>query len=242
MLELNKIHHGDCLDLMKDISDSSISMILCDLPYQVTALKWDKVIPFEPLWEQYERIIKDDGAIVLTASQPFTSALVMSKPQYFRHEWIWNKKMGSNFFNVKHQPLKVHESILVFSKKKAQYYPSMRKGKMRNKGNGKDYDDGIFKSYKNTKSRNDLYYPISILEYSNANRKNKLHPTQKNADLFEYLIRTYTKDENAIVLDNCIGSGTTAIAALRCGRNFIGIEKDAAYVEIANNRIAEIRG
>ena len=237
LLETNKIYNMDCLEGMKYIDDKSIDMILCDLPYGTTACKWDTIIPFEPLWEQYKRIIKDNGAIVLTASQPFTSALVMSNPKMFRHHWIWNKRMGSNFFNVKSQPLKIHEEVVVFSKKRAFYNPIMRPGKMRVKGSDKQYSgDNVLGNYKKTKTKNNLYYPVSILDFSNANRTNKVHPTQKPVPLFEYLIKTYT-NEGEIVLDNCIGSGTTAIACINTNRNYIGFEIDKHYCDIANKRI-----
>ena len=237
MVKLNTIYNEDCLEGMKRIPDGSIDMILCDLPYGTTACKWDTIIPFEPLWEQYERVIKDNGAIVLTASQPFTSALVMSNPELFRHQWIWNKKMGSNFFNVKQQPLKIHEEILVFSKNKTAYNPIMRVGKMRTKGSKKEYGgDNVFGNYTKTKSKNDLYYPVSILEYSNADRRNKLHPTQKPTELFEYLIKTYTS-KGETVLDNCMGSGTTAIACLNTDRQYIGFELEKDYYDIAQDRI-----
>ena len=237
-MELNKIYNEDCLEGMKRIPDKSVDMILCDLPYGTTACKWDTIIPFDPLWKHYERIIKDNGAIVLTASQPFTSALVMSKPELFKHEWIWNKRMGSNFFNAKKQPLKIHESVLVFGKGN-KYYPIMTKGKMRWKGSEKSYNDGgVLGSYKKTKTKNDLYYPKSIIEISNANRKNKFHPTQKPVELFEYLIKTYT-NEGETVLDNCMGSGTTAIACMNTDRNFIGFELDKTYYEKSIERIKE---
>ena len=239
MIELNKIYNEDCLEGMKRIPDKSVDMILCDLPYGTTACKWDTIIPFEPLWEQYGRVIKDNGAIVLTASQPFTSALVMSNPKMFRCEWIWDKKMGSNFFNVKHQPLKVHEQVLVFSKKSPIYNPEMRKGKMRVKGSEKTYTgDSVLGTYTKTKKTNDLYYPTTMLEFSNANRKDNTHPTQKPVELFEYLIRTYSAEGDTI-LDNCMGSGTTAIACLTTNRNFIGFELDENYHTVANDRIAK---
>ena len=238
-MELNKIYNEDCLEGMKRIPDGSVDMILCDLPYGTTACKWDSIIPFEPLWEQYERVIKDNGAIVLTASQPFTSALVMSNPKMFRHQWIWNKRMGSNFFNVKSQPLKIHEEVVVFSKKRAFYNPIMRLGKKRVKGSDKQYSgDNVLGDYKKTKTKNNLYYPVSILDFSNANRTNKVHPTQKPVSLFEYLIKTYT-NEGETVLDNCIGSGTTAIASMRTGRNYIGFELDEEYYKVAEQRVED---
>ena len=237
---LNQIIEGDCLEVMKEIPDKSIDMILCDLPYGTTACKWDTIIPFEPLWEQYERIIKDNGAIVLFGSQPFTSELIHSNLKMFKYEWIWDKVNPSGFQIAKYQPLKQHENILVFGKNKINYYPikiprdkikkSRHYGKS-SESNPLAYVDNINREYSD-------YNPKSIITVSNANRKGRLHPTQKPVALFEYLIKTYT-NEGEIVLDNCIGSGTTAIAALNTGRFFIGIEKEEKYVEIARKRIDE---
>ena len=231
-----KLLHGDCLELMKDIPDGSIDMILADLPYGTTACKWDTIIPFEPLWEQYKRIIKDNGAIVLFGSQPFTSALVMSKPRLFRHEWTWNKKSAANFMGAKYSPLKVTEDVLVFGKSKVNYKPIMVKGKGRYKGGHKEREN-IYGKQKNKKGVwSDEYYPKSIIEISNASQVGKVHPTQKPVALFEYLIKTYT-NEGETVLDNCMGSGTTGVACMNTNRNFIGIELDDKYFEIAKERI-----
>jgi site-specific DNA-methyltransferase (adenine-specific) len=222
MLELNKIYCGDCLEVMKDIDDKSIDMILCDLPYGTTACKWDTIIPFEPLWEQYKRIIKDNGAIVLTASQPFTSALVMSNPKMFKYEWIWEKDGGSNFATTKYQPMKEHENILIFGIGTLKYYQQKqerigsRKGKIT-----KTIDSGRKNSVYGTQDGGkkldvlELRTPRSIQRF---NRERGLHPTQKPVALFEYLIKTYT-NEGETVLDNCIGSGTTAIACINLNRN-----------------------
>ena len=222
--------HGDCLELMKDIPDGSIDMILADLPYGTTACKWDTIIPFEPLWAEYERIIKDNGAIVLTGSQPFTTKLIDSNIDLFRYCWVWNKKVSGNPLLAKHQPLKVHEDICVFSKKRHNYYPQMRKGKMRKKGGGRSklFDMEMTAKY------SDEYYPISIIEFSNAKRG--VHPTQKPVGLFEYLIKTYT-NEGETVLDNVMGSGTTGVACKNLNRNFIGMELDENYFNIAKERI-----
>ena len=217
---------------MKDLPDKSVDMILCDLPYGTTACKWDTVIPFEPLWEQYKRLIKNNGAIVLTASQPFTTALIASNMQMFKYCWVWDKKISGNPLLAKHQPLKTHEDICIFSEGRGNYFPQMRTGKKRTKGGG--YSKLLNMSM--SKSINDQYYPISILEFSNAKRGE--HPTQKPVALFEYLIKTYT-NEGEIVLDNCIGSGTTAVASLNTGRFFIGIEKEPKYVEIAQKRLEQ---
>ncbi len=232
---------GDCLELMKDIPNGSIDMILCDLPYGTTACKWDTIIPFEPLWEQYKRIIKNNGAIVLTASQPFTSALVMSNPDMFRCALVWNKKKNSNPLLAKINPLKIHEDILVFGVKSVKYYPQKEvRGKPRKKiypfDTNKDSIIGKFESKVYT--NNNEYYPTSIIEFSNANKKGLLHPTQKPVALFEYLIKTYT-NEGDLVLDNCAGSGTTAIACLNTNRQFIVMEKEQNYYDIILKRVAD---
>lgn len=236
---INTVLQGDCLELMKNIPDKSIDMILCDLPYGTTACKWDTIIPFEPLWEQYKRIIKDNGAIVLTASEPFASTLRLSNLKNFKYDWIWNKKLAGNGILAKIQPLKIHEIVCVFSYGKVRYYPEMRTGRMREKLNNIKISeinggDGI-KMYKGDKG--DKYYPTSILEYSLAGyRKGRLHPTQKPVALFEYLIKTYT-NEGDLVLDNCAGSGTTGVACKNTGRNYILMEKEQEYIDIINKRL-----
>ena len=236
MIEINKIYNEDCLEGMKRIPDKSVDMILCDLPYGITACKWDTVIPFESLWEQYKRIIKDGGAIVLTAREPFTSLLVTSNIKWYKHKWVWNKKQSGSFQNAKYMPLQIEEDIIVFAKGKVNYYPQMRKGKMRKRGGAKEKSrvvgSGLQDGYENY---SDLYYPTNIIELANP-RKNKLHPTQKPTELFEYLIHTYTQ-ESQLVLDNCIGSGTTAVACINTNRNYIGFELDKHYCDIANERI-----
>jgi site-specific DNA-methyltransferase (adenine-specific) len=225
---------------MKEIPDGSVDMILADLPYGTTACKWDTIIPFEPLWEQYERVIKDNGAIVLTASQPFTSALVMSNTKLFRYELVWDKVSTSSGALAKKQPLKSHENILLFYKKQPVYNPQMTAGKQwKRGGRGRETPQyyGVKKKLGKPKSdMTNLKYPKSILVISNANRLNRIHPTQKPVALFEYLIKTYT-NEGDVVLDNVIGSGTTAIACINTGRNFIGIEKEQKYVELARRRV-----
>jgi site-specific DNA-methyltransferase (adenine-specific) len=233
---INRVIQGDCLEVMRDIPDGSVDMILCDLPYGTTACKWDAIIPFEPLWEQYERIIKDNGAIVLTASQPFTTTLAYSNIKNFRYSWVWEKEQGVNFLMAKKQPLKVHEDVLVFYKKQPTYNPQMTKGKpyVSGKGTSGDVTGNVTKvQTENSGTR----YPRSVIK---VNRETGLHPTQKPVALFEYLIRTYT-NEGEVVLDNCIGSGTTAVAAINTNRQFIGIEREPEYVEIANKRIEEAR-
>jgi site-specific DNA-methyltransferase (adenine-specific) len=239
-----KLYKGDCLEVMKDIPDKSIDMILCDLPYGTTACKWDIVIPFDKLWEQYNRLIKDNGAIVLFGSEPFSSKLRMSNLKNYRYDWIWEKSLGANPLLCKKQPMKYHENISVFYKKQSTYNPQMTRGKMRNKkpvtwGNKKDeIYNGSLSSFNGKDNVNDLYYPRSYQYFSNANQKEKLHPTQKPVALLEYLIKTYT-NENETVLDNCMGSGSTGVACINTNRNFIGIELNDNYFEIAKKRIEE---
>lgn len=205
-----------------------------------TACKWDTVIPFEPLWTEYERVIKDNGAIVLTASQPFTTTLINSKLKSFKYCLVWDKKKGGNIFNAKYQPMKIHEDICVFGKGKTKYNPQMVKRdkvkKSKNYGTGEAF--GGDKKPENKTYTYTHTYPKSILRFSNAVQRGKAHPTQKPTELFEYLIKTYT-NEGDIVLDNCMGSGTTAIACINTNRYFIGIEKDKEYFNIANNRIED---
>lgn len=230
-----KLYNGDCLEVMKIIEDNSVDMILCDLPYGTTQNKWDSVIPLTKLWQQYERIIKDNGAIVLTAQTPFDKLLGCSNLKLLKYEWIWEKEAGTGFLNAKKMPLKSHENVLVFYKNSPMYNPQMEVGlpyKCK-KGGGttnynKDSKDNILTV--NSGER----YPKTILRFNRD--KNKLHPTQKPVALFEYLIKTYT-NENNLVLDNCMGSGTTGVACQRLNREFIGIELDETYFNIAKQRI-----
>ena len=221
------LYEGDCLEIMPLLPDKSIDMILCDLPYGTTACKWDTVIPFEPLWEQYERIIKDDGAVVLFGSEPFSSYLRLSNIKLYRHEWIWYKDKSGNFMNCKFEPMKVHENIIVFGKKKVTYNPIMELREEKNKRNNKPRlnTSNIIHTQKfftkESKGSSDYKYPTSV-KYFNSVR-NGLHSTQKPVALFEYLIKTYT-DEDDLVLDNCMGVGTTAIACINTNRNYIGFE------------------
>jgi len=231
---MSKVILGDCLEVMKDIPNKSIDMILCDLPYGTTACKWDTIIPFEPLWEQYKRIIKPNGAIVLTASQPFTSALVMSNPDLFKYQWVWDKKLPTGHLNANKMPMKRHEDILVFCGGKTPYFPTMRTGKMRARGGGNA--SPVYGKCVPKKSYSDQYYPTSIIEIHNADQSKKIHPTQKPVALFEYLIKTYT-DEGDLVLDNCAGSGTTGVACKNLNRNYILIEKEQEYIDIINKRL-----
>lgn len=241
------LRQGDCLEVMKDIPDKSVDMILCDLPYGTTACKWDNVIPFEPLWEQYNRIIKDNGAIVLFGSQPFTSMLISSNIKNFKYEWIWEKQKASNFMGAKYQPMKYHENILVFGKSRVNYNPIMwkcdeSKIDKRKTINQPKYSKEIHYGNINgsRKKDNGLRYPKSILKFDRS-VNNNLHPTQKPVELLEYLIKTYT-NENNIVLDNCMGSGSTGVACINTNRNFIGIELDENYFNIAKERIEKVGG
>jgi site-specific DNA-methyltransferase (adenine-specific) len=244
---MNQILNGDCLELMKDIPNGSIDMILCDLPYGTTACKWDTIIPFDKLWGQYERIIKPNGAIVLTASQPFTSALVMSNPKMFKYEWIWDKvNKYTGFLQASFRPLKRHENILVFSKSKTTFNKQMVNiipySQRKSKNYGKK--ETTYRTIKNENpnkinetSKMGLGNPFSIIQFKSQN-PNVEHPTQKPIALFEYLIKTYTK-EGDLVLDNCAGSGTTAIACLNTNRQFIVMEQEQKYYDIILKRVEE---
>lgn len=250
------LYKGDCLGEggMPLIPDKSIDMILCDLPYGhgITACKWDIALPFDKLWEQYNRIIKDNGAIVLTASQPFTSALVMSNPKMFKYEWVWDKVSHTNPYVAKYRCLSVHENVLIFGKNAITYNPQKYyNGVVRNdKGkNGKRLSELFINNDAGyTRNMDGYANPKSIITIqresisgTNENRsKNSLHPTQKPVALFEYLIKTYT-NEGETVLDNCMGSGTTGVACKNTNRNFIGIEMDETYFNIAKTRIEEAK-
>ncbi len=245
------LKQGDCLELMKEIPDKSIDMILCDLPYGTSACKWDSIIPFEDLWKQYERVIKDDGAIVLFGSEPFSSKCRLSNIKLYKYDWKWQKASGANFLNFKYQPAKVHEDIMVFGKKATsyskkgnmKYYPQMEYGKPYTQISGKQKE-----SYGNSTVRTPIKqvttknigerFPRSIQKFNLD--KEKLHPTQKPVALCEYLIKTYT-NEGETVLDNCMGSGTTGVACINTNRNFIGFELDKTYFNIAKERIENLR-
>lgn len=226
---------GDCLELMKEIPDGSVDMILTDPPYGTTACKWDSIIPLEPMWEQLKRIIKPNGAIVITASQPFTTTLIASNMKMFKYCWVWDKKKGGNIQVLKWQPYKTHEDVVVFSDGAVNYYPIKTPQKERT---GKTYSKGEangIKNYGDLRTYKDKH-PKSILEISNANQKGKVHPTQKPVALMEYLIKTYT-NEGETILDFTMGSGTTGVAAKNLNRDFIGIELDEEYFKIAEQRI-----
>lgn len=246
MVETNIIYNEDCLQGMKHLPDKSIDMILCDLPYGTTNCRWDTVIPLEPLWAQYERIIKDNGAIVLFAQSPFDKVLGASNLKLLKYEWIWEKSSATGHLNAKKMPMKAHENILVFYKKLPVYNPQKTKG--HNPINS-------YTKYLETQNRSDIYnkatkevsgggnterYPRSVLMFASDKQKLNLHPTQKPLSLCEYLIKTYT-NENEVVLDNCMGSGTTAAACINTNRKFVGFEIDKQYFEIATKRVSHTK-
>jgi len=243
-METNKIYQGDCLELMKQIEDKSVDLILCDLPYGTTQCSWDIIIPFDKLWEQYNRIIKEKGILVLFGSEPFTSKLICSNLDNFKYNWIWQKNKSTGFLNVKKQPLNDNETISVFYKKQGIYNPQMEKAeKLYRRGKViRDKEQNIQQSenYGEQKSfiqvDTGLRFPKRIIYFDNNFTREQQHPTQKPVALFEYLIKTYT-NEGDLVLDNCIGSGTTAVACINTKRNFIGIELSPEYCKIANERI-----
>lgn len=233
-LEINRIYNQDCINGMNSIPDKSIDMILCDLPYGTTKCKWDSIIPFTELWEGYNRVIKDNGAIVLTASDPFTAHLTLSNPSMYRYKWVWVKTNCTGFANVNKQPLRTLEDVLVFYKKQPTYNPQgvkrldkpINKGKRSHEFMGKSgFKDGYKQEFTN--------YPKNLI---NVPSERGFHPTQKPVALFEYLIKTYT-NEGKTVLDTCMGSGTTAIAAINTNRNFIGFELDEGYYDKSIERI-----
>jgi site-specific DNA-methyltransferase (adenine-specific) len=242
-----ELYHGDCLEVMPTLPASSVSLVLADLPYGVTACAWDSVIPLAPLWEQYKRLLKPRGAVVLTATQPFTSALVMSNPQWFRYEWVWVKSRRTGYSNCKNAPMKGHESVLVFSRAtygngshlRMNYNPQglkpMLKVITKDGSDNRHHRPGrAVKAY--TYEQTATGYPSTVLSF--ASESSPVHPTQKPVALGEYLIRTYTNPGD-LVLDNTCGSGSFGVAALNTGRRFIGIERDPNYFKIAEQRLAD---
>lgn len=237
-MEYDYIKCGDCLELMKDIPDKSIDMILCDLPYGTTACKWDTVIPFEPLWEQYNRIIKDNGAIVLFGSEPFASKLRLSALKYYRYDWIYEKAKATLFTQCKKRPLNSHEYVCVFYKKQPIYNAQMTVGTpYKGRKNIKESSDWTFGVVRN--DNNGTRYPRTVIKFKSGDRDGGLHPTQKPVELLEYLIKTYT-NEGEIVLDNCMGSGSTCVACVNTNRHYIGFELDSQYYDIACKRLDEV--
>jgi site-specific DNA-methyltransferase (adenine-specific) len=228
---------GDCLQLMRELPDASVDMILCDLPYGTTQNKWDSVIPLEPLWKEYWRICT--GAVVLTAAQPFTSALVVSQVSRFKYDWVWKKPKGTGHLNAKKMPMRDKEDILVFANGAAPYSPQFGKGEPYKNKAGKIKESGLTGSYgdfgTHREGSDGRRYPKQVIEFGVVER-DTIHPTQKPVALMEYMIRTYT-DEGMVVLDNCMGSGTTGVACANTGRRFIGMEMDADYFDIACDRV-----
>ncbi len=238
-METDRIICGDCLEVLRDFEDNSVDLVLTDPPYGTTACKWDSIISLEPMWKHLKRLIKPNGAIVMTAREPFTSILVCSNLKEYKHKWVWNKKQSGSFQNAKYMPLQIEEDVVVFCASRVNYYPIMRKGKMRKRGGAKETSrvvgGGLRRGFENCSDR---YYPVNIVEMANP-RINKLHPTQKPVALKEYLIKTYT-NEGELVLDFAIGSVTTTVPCVNTGRHYIGIEKDIAYWETACKRVKEL--
>jgi len=231
-----ELHLGDCLEIMPQLEDNSVDLLLVDLPYGTTACKWDSIIPLDKLWEQYNRVCKDDAAMVFTAAQPFTTVLAYSNLDNFRYEWIWEKPQGTNPMNAKVMPLKSHENILVFYRKKPKYNPQMWYSTPYSGFSSDEKKIGEVYGEAKSKHRDNpdgSRYPKTVLKYG---QEKGFHPTQKPVGLMEYLIKTYS-DEGDVVLDNTMGSGTTGVAAMNTNRKFIGIESDPKYFEIAKNRI-----
>ena len=245
---LNKLYQGDCLECMKEIPDESIDMILCDLPYGTTQNKWDSIIPLEQLWSEYNRIIKPNGAIVLTSQGVFTAQLILSQSKLFKYKWVWEKSKPTNFLNAKKQPLRKHEDVCVFYKKPPVYNPQMTQGEPYNKGVRKNQLSGSYGDFQPVEVSSAVErYPTDIIYVKTAESEGEvIHPTQKPVALGRYLIKTYTNPGD-IVLDNTFGSGSFLVAALLEGRNFIGIEKneDVAlfkkekidYIDVAKRRL-----
>lgn len=226
------LRQGDCLELMKSIPDGSVDAIVCDLPYGTTRNKWDSIIDLDLLWQQYERVIKDDGAILLTAQTPFDKVLGVSNLKLLRYEWIWEKTQGTGHLNAKKMPMKNHENILVFYKKLPTYNPQKTKGKAYTQKSGRGSSNYNQQDSVVTINNGDRY-PLTVQSFKSDKG---LHPTQKPVALLEYLIKTYTNEQD-IVLDNCLGSGSTGVACVNTNRKFIGVELDPDYFKIAEERI-----
>jgi site-specific DNA-methyltransferase (adenine-specific) len=245
---------GDCLERMKEIPDGSVDMILCDLPYGTTACKWDVVIPFEPMWEQYWRVLKKNNSVCLFAKNPFASTLLLSNIKNFRYQWYWKKNKSCEFVHAKNRPLDYIEQILVFSTSKYGHASQLKESRMNFYPQGVCPGSVTLKDRKHQNSKSELAYarpshqdvytyqgenyPKTLLEFGNPKKSDRCHPTQKPVPLLEYLIKTYT-NEGETVLDNCMGSGSTGVACINTGRKFIGIEKDEKYFEVATRRLAE---
>ena len=247
---INNVFEGDCLEIMKQLPDKSIDMVLCDLPYGTTQNKWDSVIPLGELWQQYRRIVKDDGAIVLTSQGMFTAELMVSNPKMFRYKWIWEKSKSTNFLNAKKQPLRKHEDVCVFYRKQPVYHPQMMDGVPYDKGIRKNQLSGSYGDFQPVHVHSDgKRYPTDIIYFKTAESEGKVfHSTQKPVKLGRYFVRTYTNPGD-IVLDNTSGSGSFLVAALLEGRNFVGIEKnengalfkkgDIDYIAVTKKRLRD---
>lgn len=241
-INANSLVNADCLEAMKYIADKSIDLILCDLPYQKTSCSWDKMIPFEPLWGQYNRIIKDNGATVLFASEPFASKLRLSNLEMYKYDWVWDKVVAKGHLVSKFRPMQKTEYILVFGRGRINYYPIMIDRKKEEYHIGKEAKRTELLGGNQQQQSYKLYtkyFPTNLLIFNNHNPRNKLHPTQKPVALLEYLIKTYT-NENETVLDNCFGSNSTGVACVNTNRNYIGIEKDEKYFQIGVDRVQKI--
>lgn len=233
-----RLWHGDCLTLMKDIDTNSVDMLLVDLPYGTTQCKWDSIISLKDLWIEYNRIIKDNGAMLFHCAQPFTSNLIMSNVKNFKYEWVWEKSKASNYLNAKKQPLRAHESIAVFYRKPPTYNPQMTQGEAYNKGTAKRETE-VYGSQRAVEVKSDgERYPRTVQYFVTAEKEGKLHPTQKPIALTEYFVKTFSNPGD-VILDNTMGSGTTGVACVNLDREFIGIEKDKEYFDIAVERISE---
>ena len=233
-----RLWHGDCLTLMKDIDTNSVDMLLVDLPYGTTQCKWDSIISLKDLWIEYNRIIKDNGAMLFHCAQPFTSNLIMSNVKNFKYEWVWEKSKASNYLNAKKQPLRAHESIAVFYRKPPTYNPQMTQGEAYNKGTAKRETE-VYGSQRAVEVKSDgERYPRTVQYFVTAEKEGKLHPTQKPIALTEHFVKTFSNPGD-VILDNTMGSGTTGVACVNLDREFIGIEKDKEYLDIAVERISE---
>ena len=241
-MPLFQLLQGDCLELMSTIQSGSVDMVMCDLPYGTTACKWDSVIPFEPLWAAYRRVCKPNAAIVLTASQPFTSVLVCSNLAGYKHRWVWDKVKPGSGFRAKYEPLRSVEDVVVFCDGRPTYspqkVPKKPRAEKKNDSNGEAFGGRRVERFHDNRGEG---FPKEIITISNADQTGRVHPTQKPVALMEYLIRTYT-NEGETVLDNTMGSGTTGVACGNSGRRFIGIERDETYFQIASDRIEKAFG
>lgn len=237
-MDLDYVLCGDCLELMSNIPDESIDMILCDPPYGTTQNKWDTIIPLDALWTQYNRIIKPNGAIVLFSAEPFTSQLVMSNKKMFKYDIIWSKSQGTDYLNANRKPLRAHENILVFYKRLPTYNPQKTGGTPYERLRGGVSEGGCYKrvARRSTSCEDGSRYPTTVQSFVSCDNTHKIHPTQKPVDLCEWLIRSYT-NEGDVVLDNCMGSGSTIVAAINTGRHYIGMEMDEKYFGGALKRI-----